>query len=175
MAHLPDWFQYIKDVPDWPKPGIVFKDITPLLASPAGFNAVIDDLAARVRPHVPTQIVGVESRGFIFGAALARALGVGLTLVRKPGKLPRTTRHIAYDLEYGQDALEMHVDALGPSDRAIVVDDVLATGGTAGAVAELVTSTGATLAAMAFVMELGFLGGRAKLPGGTLVESLAVL
>jgi adenine phosphoribosyltransferase len=175
MAQLPNWFQYIKDVQDWPKPGIVFKDITPLLASPAGFEAVIDDLAARVAPLRPTQVVGVESRGFIFGAAVARALGVGLTLVRKPGKLPRTTRHIAYDLEYGQDALEMHVDALGPADSAVVVDDVLATGGTAAAVAELVASTGASLAALAFVMELGFLGGRAKLPAGTRVESLAVL
>jgi adenine phosphoribosyltransferase len=175
MSNLPGWFDLIADVPDYPKAGIVFKDITPLLANAQGLKAVIGDFAERIAPLRPTQIVGVESRGFIFGAALAHALGAGLTLVRKPGKLPRTTRHIRYELEYGHDALEMHVDALRPDDRAVIVDDVLATGGTAGAVAELVTSTGATLAGYGFLMELSFLNGRARLPAGVHVESLAIL
>jgi adenine phosphoribosyltransferase len=175
MAGLPQWFELIADVPDWPKVGIVFKDITPLLANPAGFQRVIEDFAERLTPLGPTQIVGVESRGFIFGAAVAQRMGCGLTLVRKPGKLPRTTRHIAYDLEYGQDALEMHIDALSGTDRAVVIDDVLATGGTAWATAELVRSTGATLAGYGFLMELSFLNGRSRLPAGVPVESLAIL
>ena len=165
----------IRDVVDFPKPGIVFKDITPLLADAGGFRSVIKDLRDRVAPLKPTQIVGVEARGFIFGAALARELGVGLTLVRKPGKLPRATRRMAYALEYGTDTLEMHVDALTATDRAVVVDDVLATGGTAGAVVELVEASGATVAALAFVMELSFLGGRAKIPPHIHIESLVTL
>jgi adenine phosphoribosyltransferase len=180
----PAWFAHVKDVPDWPKAGIVFKDVTPLLADAAGFRAVIDDLRERLGPYAPTQVVAVESRGFLFGSVLAYALGAGLTLVRKPGKLPRATRRAEYALEYGTDALEMHIDALGPGDRVVVLDDVLATGGTAVAVRELVEGCGATVAAFGFVLELGFLGGRARLgavgprgtrSGGTPVESLVTL
>ncbi|MFO0751367.1 MAG: adenine phosphoribosyltransferase [Myxococcota bacterium] len=170
-----DWKGKILDVPDWPKPGIVFKDITPLLADGPAFSAVTEAFAAAVRPWRPTQIIGVESRGFIFGAALANALGLGLTLVRKKGKLPRPTSRVTYALEYGEDIVEMHADALGANDRAVVIDDVLATGGTAAAVAELVRSSGAMLAGMAFLMELGFLAGRRKLPAGVAVASLTVI
>ncbi len=173
MTATPAWFDRVRDVPDWPKPGIVFKDVTPLLSDATGFRAVIDDLAARLRPYAPTQVVAVESRGFLFGSVLAYALGAGLTLVRKPGKLPRATRRAEYALEYGTDALEMHVDALGPEDRVVVLDDVLATGGTAVAVRELVTGCGASVAAFGFVLELGFLGGRDRLAAP--VESLVTL
>ncbi len=171
----PDWFLQIKDVPDYPKPGIVFKDITPLLAHGSTFKRVIDEFVTALRPLEPTQIVGVESRGFIFGAAIAYALGVGLTLVRKPGKLPRVTRRVSYALEYGNDTLEMHADALGPGDRAVIIDDVLATGGTAGAVGDLVLASGGELAGFAFLMELGFLDGRKKLPEGVSVISLRTI
>lgn len=167
-----DWFSYVRDVPDYPKPGILFKDITPLLADRAAFRQVIERFAEAVRPLAPTQIVAIESRGFIFGGALALALGAGVTLVRKPGKLPRKTRRVSYALEYGTDTLEMHEDALTASDRALILDDVLATGGTASAVAELVTATGATIAGYAFLLELGFLPGRARLPAGVPVVSL---
>lgn len=175
MSARSDWFSHIRDVPDYPKPGIVFKDITPLLAHGPSFKAVIDALAAGVAPLAPTQIVAIESRGFILGAALAHALGLGLTIVRKPGKLPRDTRRASYALEYGSDTLEMHLDALGPDDRAVIVDDVLATGGTAAAVAELVAASGARLAGLAFLMELGFLPGRAKLPAGVPVLALETI
>ncbi len=171
----PQWFSKIADVPDHPKPGIVFKDITPLLADAASFRAVVEAFAAALAPHAPTQIVAIESRGFIFGAAVAHALGLGLTIVRKPGKLPRVTRRISYALEYGTDTLEMHADALHAHDRAVIVDDVLATGGTAAAVAELVQASGATLAAAAFLLELGFLEGRAKLPAGVPIVALEVI
>ncbi len=170
-----DWFQRVVDVPDYPKPGILFKDITPLLADPAAFGAVIDLFAAAARPLAPTQIVAIESRGFIFGGALARALDVGLTIVRKPGKLPRPTRRVSYALEYGTDTLEMHADALTASDRALILDDVLATGGTAGAVGELVTATGALVAGYAFLLELGFLSGRQRLPPGVPVVALRTI
>jgi len=175
MPNRPSWFELIKDVPNYPKPGIVFKDITPLLANASGFRAVVEDFAAVIAPLKPTQIIGIEARGFIFGAALARELDVGFTLVRKPGKLPRETRSVSYDLEYGSDSLEIHVDALTATDRAVIVDDVLATGGTAAAVVELVRSTGAEIGALSFLMELGFLNGRAKLPADVRVESLITL
>ncbi|MCC6623717.1 MAG: adenine phosphoribosyltransferase [Deltaproteobacteria bacterium] len=169
------WQSRIVDVPDHPKPGIVFKDITPLLADAVAFADVTRAFADVVRPWAPTQIVGVESRGFIFGAALANALGLGLTLVRKKGKLPRETRRVTYALEYGEDTVEMHADALRRGDRAVVIDDVLATGGTARAVADLVHGTGATLAGMAFLMELAFLPGRTRLPAGVDVHALMTL
>jgi len=169
------WQTKIVDVPDWPKPGIVFKDITPLLADGPAFADVTRAFAEAVRPWRPTQIVGIESRGFIFGAALADRLGLGLSLVRKKGKLPRATRRVTYALEYGEDVVEMHADALGPNDRAVVIDDVLATGGTARAVAELVQHTGATLAGMAFLMELAFLPGRTRLPAGVDVRALLTI
>jgi len=175
VAGKPDWFLQIKDVPDYPKPGILFKDITPLLAHGPAFKAVIDEFVTALRPLAPSQVVGVESRGFIFGAAIAYALGIGLTIVRKPGKLPRGTRRVSYALEYGTDTLEMHADALGPNDRAVIVDDVLATGGTAGAVSELVQASGAGLVGIAFLMDLGFLDGRKKLPEGVPVLSLQTI
>jgi adenine phosphoribosyltransferase len=162
----------IADVPDFPKPGIVFKDITPVLSDAAGFRCVVDALAADWRGKGLTQVVGVESRGFIFGAGLAYALGVGLALVRKKGKLPRETRSVRYDLEYGTDELEIHADAFKLGDRALIIDDVLATGGTAAGTAELVRGAGAELVGMAFVLELDFLRGRDKLPGGLDVRSL---
>jgi len=171
----PDWFLQIKDVPDYPKPGIVFKDITPLLAHGPAFGQVIAEFVAALQPLAPTQIVGVESRGFIFGAAIAHAMGLGLTIVRKPGKLPRVTRRVSYALEYGTDTLEMHADALGPHDRAVIIDDVLATGGTAGAVGDLVSASGSTLVGLAFLMELGFLDGRKKPPAGIPVIPLPPL
>ncbi len=162
----------IVDVPDFPKPGIVFKDITPVLSDAEGLREVVDAVADAWRGRGITRVVGIESRGFIFGAAVAYALGVGLVLVRKPGKLPRATIGVSYDLEYGQDRLEMHEDSLGAGDRALVVDDVLATGGTAAAVAGMVRAQGADLAGFAFVIELDFLSGRARLPDGVEIQSL---
>ncbi len=162
--------QRIRDVPDFPKPGIVFKDITPLIGDGAAFSVVIDLLAERVGPLRPERIVGIESRGFIFGAALASRLGVGLAPVRKPGKLPWRAVRETYSLEYGTDALEMHEDAVAGA-RCLIVDDLLATGGTAAATARLVERQGGQVADFAFVIELGFLGGRAKL-GDRSVEAL---
>ncbi len=153
----------IRDVPDFPKPGIVFKDITPVLREPAAFRQVIEALVDRYRSKGITQIVGIESRGFIFGAPLAYALGVGFAIIRKPGKLPADTYSVAYDLEYGQDTIEMHKDAVGPDDRVVLVDDLIATGGTARAAALLIEKAGAAVAEMAFVIELGTLKGRSKL------------
>ncbi len=174
-APLPPWFAHIVDVPDYPKPGIVFKDITPLIANGPAFRQVTDAFAAALAPLNPTHLVGIESRGFIFGAALANALGLGLTLVRKPGKLPRKTHRMSYALEYGTDSVEIHADAMTTGDRAVVIDDVLATGGTAAAVASLVTGLGAELVGMTFLMELGFLEGRKKLPVDVPVSSLVIL
>jgi adenine phosphoribosyltransferase len=171
MTH---WFDHVVDVPDHPKPGIVFKDITPLIAHGPAFREVTSLFATAVLPWRPTHLVAIESRGFIFGAALAHALGLGLTLARKPGKLPRPTRRAAYSLEYGSDALEMHLDAVGGGDRVVVIDDVLATGGTAAAVSNLVRDSGAELVGLVFLMELGFLDGRARLPAVPIV-SLKVL
>jgi adenine phosphoribosyltransferase len=170
-----DWFSLIEDVPDYPKPGIVFKDITPLLADGPAFAQVIGDLREKLAPLAPSQIVAIESRGFIFGAAVAHALGVGLTIVRKPGKLPRVTRRVSYALEYGSDTLEIHADALSATDRVVIVDDVLATGGTASAVGELVSAAGATLCAFAFLLELGFLSGGERLPQGVPVVALKTI
>jgi adenine phosphoribosyltransferase len=162
--------QRIRDVPDFPKPGIVFKDITPLLGHGPSFRAVTDLLAERVAPHKPTLVVGIESRGFLFGAALAERLGVGIAPVRKPGKLPWRTVREDYALEYGTDALEMHEDAVA-DHHCVIVDDLLATGGTAAATGRLVERQYGKVAAFAFVIELAFLGGRARL-GGKNVEAL---
>lgn len=153
----------IADVPDFPKKGIIFKDITPLLQDPAGFAAVIELFAARYRKMGITQIVAPEARGFIFGAPLAIELGVGLCLIRKPGKLPRKTIQETYALEYGTDTIELHADALSPDDRVLILDDVLATGGTAAATVRLVEHTGAKVVELAFLMELTFLNGHIKL------------
>jgi adenine phosphoribosyltransferase len=153
----------IRDVPDFPKKGIVFKDITPVLADASLFRRVIESFADRYRPEGISKVVGIESRGFLFAAPLAIALGAGLAIVRKPGKLPWQTCREVYALEYGEDALEMHIDALGAGERALIVDDVLATGGTADAVGRLVTAQGADLVGYAFLLELGFLHGARRL------------
>jgi adenine phosphoribosyltransferase len=155
----------IRDVPDFPKPGITFKDITPLLGDGRAFGHAIDLLAEAIGRHRPEALVGIESRGFIFAAPVARALGIGFVPVRKPGKLPHRTRRVDYDLEYGTDALEMHHDALASGVRVVIVDDVLATGGTAAAAGRLVRDAGGMLAGFAFAIELGFLSGRSRLVG----------
>ncbi len=153
----------IRDVADFPKPGIMFKDITPLLSDPLAFRAAIDLLAERVRPLAPEMILGIESRGFLFGAPLACALGVGFVPVRKPGKLPGATTRVSYDLEYGTDSIEIHTDSIASGARVLVVDDVIATGGTAVATCELVRRLGADPIAVALLIELSFLRGGAKL------------
>ena len=153
----------VRDVPDFPKPGILFKDITPVLSDPAAFHAVLDLLAERYRDAALDRIVGMESRGFIFGAALADRLGVGFTPVRKKGKLPSDVISVTYSLEYGTDTLEMHRDGVSTGHRVLVVDDLLATGGTARAAIDLVTRLGGVVVGCAFVIELAFLNGREKL------------
>jgi adenine phosphoribosyltransferase len=157
----------IRDVPDFPKKGIVFKDITPVLSDAGLFRRVVDAFAARWKGEGVDKVVGIESRGFLFAAPLAYALGAGLCIVRKPGKLPWETMREAYQLEYGEDSLELHVDALGPGDRALVVDDVLATGGTADAVGRLVARQGAQLVGYSFLLELSALNGARKLGART--------
>jgi adenine phosphoribosyltransferase len=153
----------IRDVPDFPKPGIVFKDITPVLLDPVLFELASRHMAEPFRGAGVTRVVAVESRGFMFGAPIALALKAGLVPVRKPGKLPALTQRVEYTLEYGTDALEMHADAIGPEDRVLIVDDVLATGGTAEAARRLVLSCGARIAGLSFLIELGFLKGRTVL------------
>ncbi len=153
----------IRDIPDFPKKGIVFKDITPVLADRILFRQVIDALAARWGGERIHKVVGIESRGFLFAAPLAYAIGAGLTVVRKPGKLPYQKIREVYALEYGEDSLELHVDAVGPGERVLVMDDLLATGGTAEAVGRLVARQGAELAGYSFVVELGFLHGARRL------------
>jgi adenine phosphoribosyltransferase len=155
----------IRDIQDYPKPGIVFKDITPLLNQVELFTAAIDRLADAVRPLRPTHFAAIESRGFIFAGGLCERLEAGFIPVRKPGKLPWKFYEEAYQLEYGQDKLQIHVDAAGPGDRVVLVDDLLATGGTAAAAVNLVRRTGAELVASCFVIELGSLNGRNKLHG----------
>jgi adenine phosphoribosyltransferase len=153
----------IRDVPDFPKPGIVFKDITPLLGDAEGFRAAIDAFAERVAPLRADGILAIESRGFIFGAALAFRVGLPLQLVRKRGKLPRKSISMEYELEYGVDHLEMHEDAVHTGGGYLIVDDVIATGGTAAAVTKLVASQHAKVAACVFLIELEFLRGRDRL------------
>ncbi|HVR72525.1 MAG TPA: adenine phosphoribosyltransferase [Vicinamibacteria bacterium] len=155
----------IRDVPDFPKPGIVFKDITPLLGDPAAFRLAMELMAEMCADLKVDQVVAIESRGFIFGGALADRIGAGFVPVRKPGKLPWRRVSRAYDLEYGTDAVEMHQDALRPGARALVVDDVIATGGTARAVSHLVEQLGAHVVGHAFLLELSFLQGRGRLAG----------
>ena len=157
-----DLASLVVDVPDFPKPGVTFKDITPLIASPAGLAAAVEGLV-RASPGDIDVVVGMEARGFIVGAPVALALGVGFVPVRKPGKLPRASVSVTYDLEYGTETLAVHADAVRPGARVLVVDDVLATGGTVAATAELVRRLGGTVAQVAVVMELDFLGGRALL------------
>lgn len=159
-----DLKRHIRDIPDFPKPGIVFKDITPLLADAEAFRAAVDAVVAPFRGRAD-MVLGIESRGFIVGAAAAYALGTGIAVVRKPGKLPWQTHRATYELEYGTDTLEIHHDAVGPGHRVLVVDDLLATGGTASAAVELVKRCGGDVVACAFLVELAFLGGRARLRG----------
>jgi len=155
---------YIKDVPDFPKAGVIFKDITPLLASPKVFEAVVEMLADSLKGKGITKVLGMESRGFIFAAPVALRLNAGFVPVRKKGKLPRKTVAAEYALEYGTDILEMHADAIKPGEKVAIVDDVLATGGTCAAVADLVKRAGGELKTAAFLISLDFLNGRAKLP-----------
>ncbi len=160
----------IRDVPDFPKKGIVFKDITTLLQSPDGFRAAASALGELVAATPVDKVVAIESRGFIFGGMLADRLGVGFVPVRKPGKLPYRTLKASYQLEYGQDSLEIHEDSLRPGERVLVVDDVIATGGTACAVGELAARMGASVSAYAFLIELTFLNGREKLKGACVLS-----
>ncbi len=155
----------IRHIPDFPKAGILFYDITTLLRDSEGFRAAIDALAAPYQRRDVDVVVGIESRGFILGAAVALRLGAGFVPIRKPGKLPSKTRKETYALEYGSDALEIHEDAVVAGQRVLIVDDVLATGGTAAAATKLVRDSGGTLQGLAFLLELAFLDGRAKLPG----------
>jgi adenine phosphoribosyltransferase len=155
--------QAIRDIPDFPKPGIVFKDITPLLANGPLFAKTIDLIAKRYNGQKIDTVLGIESRGFIVGAALAYRLGAGFSVVRKPGKLPYETHSASYALEYGVDTLEIHIDAISRNTRVVIADDLIATGGTAAATAELVTKLGGTVVECAFVIELSFLNGREKL------------
>ena len=155
----------IRDVPDFPKKGIIFKDITTLLKDKKALQQTIDILATECSKKKLKYVVGIESRGFIFGTALACKLGVGFIPVRKKGKLPAKTRSVSYSLEYGTDSLEIHEDALKPGDKVLIVDDLLATGGTVEAVAKLVSGLGAKIVGIAFVIELSFLKGREKLKG----------
>ncbi|MHC1751519.1 adenine phosphoribosyltransferase [Humidesulfovibrio sp.] len=159
-----DLRKYIRDVLDF-KPGITFFDITPLLADPAAFRYVIDALAERYKGSGATKIVAAEARGFLFGAPLAYKLNIGFIPVRKPGKLPYKTSSVTYDLEYGTDSLQMHVDAVKPGDRVLIIDDLLATGGTTGGMIQLVKNAGGEVAGIGFLLELGFLDGPSKLDG----------
>jgi adenine phosphoribosyltransferase len=163
----------VRDIPDFPKPGILFRDLTPLMADGAALRHTVALLAERLQPQRPEAILAVESRGFIFGAPVAAALGIGFVPVRKPGKLPFQKARRTYDLEYGTDALEMHTDAVVAGARVAIVDDLLATGGTARATVELARELGAEVAVAAFVVELALLDGRKRLPGVP-VESLIV-
>jgi adenine phosphoribosyltransferase len=160
-----DLRDHIRDIPDFPKPGILFKDITPLLLDPAACDEAVSRLAEWSRPRQVDLVVAAEARGFILGGALARELGAGFVPARKPGKLPHETVSAEYILEYGVDALEMHADALAHGARVLIHDDLLATGGTALALCELVETLGANVVGLAFVIELSFLGGREKLAG----------
>jgi adenine phosphoribosyltransferase len=155
----------IRDIPDFPKPGILFRDVTPLLGNGPAFRACIAQLCERLAPYRPQAVAGIESRGFIFGASVAAELGIGFVPIRKPGKLPWKTRKEQYALEYGTDAIEVHEDAVAPGTRVAVLDDLLATGGTAGAAIKLLQGLGGQVVVAEFVIELAFLKGRAGLGG----------
>ena len=162
-ADAVDLKEFVREIPDFPKPGIVFKDITPLLLNVAALDAAIEGLAEFAREAEIDLVVAAEARGFILGAALARELGAGFVPARKPGKLPHETISAKYALEYGLDSLELHADALSGGARVLIHDDLLATGGTARALCDLVAGTGAEVVGCAFLVELGFLKGRARL------------
>lgn len=164
---MTDFRAFIRDVPDFPSPGILFRDVTPLLASPEAFAAAARAMAEPFRAARPEKVLGIEARGFLFGTMLARELNIGIVPARKPGKLPRATESVSYGLEYGKDCLEMHSDSFRRGERVLVVDDVLATGGTAKAAADLAERLGASVIGVSVFIELGALGGRAKLGGRT--------
>ena len=167
----------VRDVPDYPQPGVLFKDITPLLAEPKAFSAVVNALAGPYLDNTAgpvDKVAGIEARGFILAAPVALAIGAGFVPVRKKGKLPAATHEESYQLEYGSATLEVHQDAFAPGDRVLIVDDVLATGGTARATANLIAKTGAELAGIAVLMELSFLNGRTPLQGLNVRSLLAV-
>lgn len=170
MTDLPDTTRLlaaVRDIDDWPQPGVVFKDITPLLGDPTTFGEAVEILAAAGRGPggevVVDKVIGVEARGFILGAPVALTLGVGFVPIRKEGKLPHDTHAASYALEYGEATVEVHQDAFAPGDRVLVIDDVLATGGTLAATAQLVTRAGGRVVAVAVLLEIGVLGGRARL------------
>ncbi len=164
---------FIRDVPDFPKKGIVFKDITTLLKDPLAFSHAVNAMAAHYEGKKIDLVASVESRGFIFGSVLAHRLGAGFVPVRKPGKLPWKKIRMDYELEYGKDAVEMHEDAVAKGDRVLIVDDLLATGGTAKATADLVEKLGGKVAGLAFLIELRFLNGRKKLAGRDVYSLIA--
>ena len=161
---------YIRDIPDFPEPGILFRDITPLLANPDAFSYAIERLVECCRENEFDVVVAIESRGFIFGAPLARQLGKPLAIVRKPGKLPANTYSVDYDLEYGSNTLEIHTDTIIPGQRALIIDDLLAIGGTLSAASSLVEACGGVVAGIAVVIELAFLDGRSRLAGRDVVS-----
>jgi adenine phosphoribosyltransferase len=160
---MDDLKDLVRDIPDFPQPGIVFKDATPLFANPPALEQAIDALAEHARPLEVDFVVGPEARGFILGAAIAARCGAGFIPVRKPGKLPFDTASVSYELEYGIDELHMHVDAVAPGARVLLHDDLIATGGTMAAIEQLVEDAGAEVAGISFLMELEFLGGRERL------------
>jgi adenine phosphoribosyltransferase len=175
MTRDSSWLEnHLRDVPDFPQPGIVFKDLTPLLADVDAFRFAVDALADHAAGRPVDKVVGIEARGFIFAATVAYRLGAGFVPVRKPGKLPWKTVVETYALEYGTDALEIHQDGVAAGDAVYIVDDVLATGGTAAATCQLIEHLGAEVAGVAVVVELGFLGGRAKLSGRDVVSVITV-
>ena len=165
MTSLDDLKRAIREVPNFPKPGIGFKDVTPVLLDVALFAYAVEQMTVPYAAAKISKVVSIESRGFIFGAPIALRLGAGLVPIRKPGKLPAATHRVEYALEYGTDALELHHDAVGAHDRVLVVDDVLATGGTAAATTQLVGATGGAVVGFAFLIELDFLKGRQRLQG----------
>ena len=171
MEHtLDNLHRYIRDIPDFPTPGVQFKDITPLLADHAAFASAIDRLVSAWEGEVVHRVLGIEARGFIVAAPVAYRFGAGFTPVRKAGKLPSAVEAEEYTLEYGTDRLEIHRDAVAPGERVLIIDDVLATGGTAAATARLVEKLGAEVVGLGFVIELGFLSGRAQLAGHNVVS-----
>jgi adenine phosphoribosyltransferase len=162
----------VRDIRDFPKPGVGFKDITPLLGDPAAFSSAVDAIVVSFGRGLIDKVVGIEARGFIIGSPVAYHFGAGFVPLRKAGKLPYDTLGATYELEYGTETLEVHRDAFAPGDRVLIVDDVLATGGTAAAACDLVERTGATVAGLAFIIELEFLKGAKKIPGYDLVSLL---
>ncbi len=170
-----DFKDYIRTIDDWPQPGVSFKDITPLLADAQAFRTAIDEMCLPFRDSGVTKVIGAEARGFFFASTIAYALGAGFVPARKPGKLPYKTISESYVLEYGENQVEIHEDALSPSDRVLIVDDVLATGGTAGAKSRLVHRCGATLVGYSFFIELSFLKGREQLEPGVACSVMMTL